>query len=175
MSSFVDDEEYIFDHATSNESSFIYGVRADGYNELSFMGALEADAEIVIDLENEQGFYGPRIDNSELAELVSGIQEYADEAGFDTYNFCFREQGSRDWRSVIASVWNTMEAEESTEQMLESSESSKTQIADGGSETKPEEALEGHSRPQQAYTKPVGVDNSRDEYRFDASEGWGWD
>jgi len=167
MSSFEGDGQYIFDHVNSDESSFIYGVRADGYNEFNFMGALEADAEIVIDLENEKGFYRPRMQDAELAEAVSGIQEYADEAGFDTYNFSFREKNDQNWRSIVTGLWNAIDTEDPAE-LLESEDAPK-QIADGSG--KP---VEGHSRTQQAYTTPVGTDNSKDRHRFDASEGWDW-
>lgn len=168
MSSFVDDEDYIFDRANSDSSSFIYGVRSDGYEEFNFMGALEADTEIVIDLENEQGFYRPRMNDSELSKAVQQIHEYAASQGVDTYNICFREQPDTQWRSIVASLWRTVDSEDPV-QMLEPEPK---QLADGGGEPEP---VEGHSRPQQAYTTPVGANNSKDNYRFDASEGWDWD
>lgn len=171
MSSSTGNDEYLFDRTNSgDETDFIYGIRPEGYDAFDFKGALEADVDIVIDLENREGLYRPRMEDSELADTLKQIHSYAEEQGLDTYNICFREQDPVSWRSVITDLWSDMEAEEQA-----GSEAGEEEIGHLiESDEESSEPVAGHSMPGQAYTAPIGTDTAQDEHRFDASEGWGW-
>lgn len=171
MSSSVEDRQYMFDAIDSGEQSFIYGLREDSYDDIEFMGALEADTDIIIDLESREGLYRPGLDDSDLATAVGRIHEFAEEQGLDTYNITFTEPRSASWRSTIADIWRNLEGDRVEDLKHSEANSTQEQLADGGSTAQP---VEGHSRVGQAETIPIGTVNSQDEYRFDASEGWDW-
>ncbi len=173
--------EYSFDTAGHGDvdTRFIYACPADdSYEEHSFRGALEADVDVVLDLESETGWYRPGLEDGDLAAAIRQAHEYAEEQGFDTYNFSFREQYDPDWRSTIKSVWACLYMEDDNdEEAGEELEPTPEAVADGRGTG--DEPVQGHAYPGQGRTSPIGVDNGEDDLKrrssFDASTGWDWD